>query len=110
VVLLAISTEPGGAIAIIRREAGVHPSTMTSVLDRLEQGGLIRRERANDDHRFVAVWPTQTGNIAGDQARAALWELDEELGVHVHADDLAALGDLAAAAAAISPRGTPPDY
>jgi DNA-binding MarR family transcriptional regulator len=110
VVLLAITTEPGAAIAISRRETGVHPSTMTSVLDRLERHGLIRRERSNDDHRFVGVWPTLTGNIAGDQARAALRELDEELGVHVHVDDLAGLDDLAAAAAAIAPRGTLPDY
>jgi len=109
-VLVAITRDPGAAIALSRRDAGLHPSTMTSVLDRLEQRGLIRREPGTEDHRFVAIWPTLQGRIASDQARAALVELDDELSVHVHREDLAALGELEDAAGAIGTRGTPPDY
>jgi hypothetical protein len=58
----------------------------------------------------VAVWPTLRGRIACDQARSALAELDEELRVHVHRDDLAAVAELEDAAGAIGTRGTAPDY
>jgi len=109
-VMIAVAAQPGAAITISRRESGLQPSTMTSVLDRLERRGLVRRERGADDHRFVAVWPTLTGRIASDQVRRALAELEEELRVYVHADDLAAIDELSDAAGAIGPRGTPFDY
>jgi DNA-binding MarR family transcriptional regulator len=41
-----------GALA---RRAGLHPATMTGVLDRLERGGWISRERAPADRRAVVV-------------------------------------------------------
>jgi DNA-binding MarR family transcriptional regulator len=33
----------------------VHPATMTGILDRLEKGGWVVRERATDDRRRVSV-------------------------------------------------------
>ena len=41
-----------GALA---RRAGLHPATMTGVLDRLERGGWITRDRDHDDRRAVVV-------------------------------------------------------
>jgi DNA-binding MarR family transcriptional regulator len=41
-----------GALA---RRAGMHPATMTGVLDRLERGGWITRERDPEDRRAVLV-------------------------------------------------------
>ncbi|HEV8165154.1 MAG TPA: MarR family transcriptional regulator [Actinomycetota bacterium] len=41
-----------GALA---RRAGLHPATMTGILDRLERGGWISRDRDPDDRRAVAV-------------------------------------------------------
>ncbi|RMI31440.1 MarR family winged helix-turn-helix transcriptional regulator [Nocardia stercoris] len=35
--------------------AGIHPATLTGILDRLETAGWIVRERAADDRRSVAV-------------------------------------------------------
>jgi DNA-binding MarR family transcriptional regulator len=110
VVLVAAARDPGAAVALSRRETGIHPSTMTSVLDRLERSGLIERRRGTDDHRFVAILPTSQGRYAADLARTALRELDVELGVHLHSDDLAAVDGLAGAALVIGPRGTLPDY
>jgi DNA-binding MarR family transcriptional regulator len=46
-----------GALA---RLAGVHPATMTGVIDRLERGGWITRERDPHDRRAVAVKAVQT--------------------------------------------------
>ena len=39
----------------IARRAGLHPATMTGILDRLERGGWIVRERDPQDRRAVRV-------------------------------------------------------
>jgi DNA-binding MarR family transcriptional regulator len=39
----------------LARRAGVHPATMTGILDRLERGGWIVRERDATDRRAVVV-------------------------------------------------------
>src|SRR5436309_2876037 len=39
----------------LANRAGVHPATMTGILDRLERGGWIVRERNPDDRRAVLV-------------------------------------------------------
>src|SRR3954449_6054246 len=39
----------------LARRAGMHPATMTGVLDRLERGGWIARERDPADRRAVLV-------------------------------------------------------
>ncbi|KIA65765.1 MarR family transcriptional regulator [Nocardia vulneris] len=39
----------------LAKHAGVHPATLTGVLDRLERAGWIVRERAGDDRRAVLV-------------------------------------------------------
>jgi DNA-binding MarR family transcriptional regulator len=37
------------------RRAGLHPATITGILDRLERGGWVARERDPSDRRAVAV-------------------------------------------------------
>jgi DNA-binding MarR family transcriptional regulator len=39
----------------LSRRAGLHPATMTGILDRLERGGWIARERDTTDRRAVIV-------------------------------------------------------
>src|SRR2546421_4113289 len=39
----------------LAQRAGVHPATMTGILDRLERGGWIDRERDPHDRRAVLV-------------------------------------------------------
>ncbi|MGI5243843.1 MarR family winged helix-turn-helix transcriptional regulator [Dactylosporangium sp. CA-139066] len=39
----------------LARRAGLHPATMTGVLDRLERGGWIARDRDPSDRRAVVV-------------------------------------------------------
>ena len=41
-----------GALA---RRAGLHPATMTGILDRLERGGWVTRDRDPSDRRAVVV-------------------------------------------------------
>jgi DNA-binding MarR family transcriptional regulator len=47
---------PLGPSALARR-AGLHPATMTGILDRLERGGWIARDRDPSDRRAVVVRP-----------------------------------------------------
>ena len=39
----------------LSRRAGLHPATLTGVLDRLERGGWVARERDPSDRRAVVV-------------------------------------------------------
>jgi len=39
----------------LARRTGLHPATMTGILDRLERGGFISRERDPSDRRAVLV-------------------------------------------------------
>ena len=41
----------------LARRVGVHPATMTGVIDRLERAGWVARDRAPDDRRAVVVRP-----------------------------------------------------
>jgi DNA-binding MarR family transcriptional regulator len=43
----------------LAKRAGLHPATMTGILDRLERGGWVVRDRDPDapDRRAVRVWP-----------------------------------------------------
>jgi DNA-binding MarR family transcriptional regulator len=41
----------------LARRAGLHPATMTGILDRLERGGWVVRERDPADRRGVVVRP-----------------------------------------------------
>jgi DNA-binding MarR family transcriptional regulator len=39
----------------LARQAGLHPATLTGILDRLERGGWIARDRARADRRSVTI-------------------------------------------------------
>jgi DNA-binding MarR family transcriptional regulator len=39
----------------LARRAGLHPATLTGILDRLERGGWIARERDTEDRRSVVI-------------------------------------------------------
>jgi DNA-binding MarR family transcriptional regulator len=41
--------------SVIVRRTGLHPATMTGILDRLERGGWIARDRDPSDRRAVIV-------------------------------------------------------
>jgi DNA-binding MarR family transcriptional regulator len=43
----------------LARLAGLHPATMTGIVDRLERDGWIERERDHDDRRSVILRPVR---------------------------------------------------
>jgi len=54
-----VSREGAMSPTTLARRAGLHPATMTGVLDRLERGGWVTRERDTTDRRAVAVHPVR---------------------------------------------------
>ncbi|MGY2032665.1 MarR family transcriptional regulator [Nocardia gipuzkoensis] len=51
----------------LAKQAGIHPATLTGILDRLERAGWIMRERATGDRRAVLVRsrPERLGEVYG---------------------------------------------
>jgi len=41
--------------SVLARRAGLHPATMTGIIDRLERGGWVARDRDPSDRRAVLV-------------------------------------------------------
>src|SRR3981081_1588973 len=46
----------------LARRAGLHPATITGILDRLERGGWVVRERGASDRRMVLVRALRSRN------------------------------------------------
>jgi len=74
----------------LARRAGLHPATVTGIVDRLERGGWVARERDPSDRRAVVVRPLRDRNAqlfrlysgmnaAMDQICAGYAERDLEL-------------------------------
>ncbi|AZY49763.1 MarR family winged helix-turn-helix transcriptional regulator [Bordetella avium] len=66
-----IASGPSTATAI-SREIHVSPSTVVGILDRLEDKGLIRRERGREDRRIVFVTATPAGRALASEAPSPL--------------------------------------
>lgn len=80
---------------------GHKPSTLTSILDRLEGRGLLERRPNPDDRRSVLVSTTKRGTEAATELRVMLEEMEEEIYEQINARDFAgfqavmkAIGDL----------------
>jgi DNA-binding MarR family transcriptional regulator len=56
----------------ISREMHVSPSTVVGILDRLEDKGLVRRERGREDRRIVFVTATDEGRALAASAPSPL--------------------------------------
>lgn len=59
----------------VARQVHLSQATVTTILDRLEKGGLVTRERSDLDRRSVEISLTKTGR---DQVKAAPELLQEE--------------------------------
>jgi len=66
-----IASAPITATAI-SREIHVSPSTVVGILDRLEDKGLVRRERSREDRRTVFVTATPAGVALAEEAPSPL--------------------------------------
>ncbi len=82
-VIVLIRAEPGAPSGVIASRLGVTPSTVTGLVDRLVNQGLVRREEDARDRRLVRNFLTEAGErTVGDlerRAREAIGALLAEL-------------------------------
>ena len=67
---------PAGGLAAV---ADVSPASMTQMLDRLADAGLVERVRSEQDRRVVGARLTDAGQSACEERRAALEPLWNEM-------------------------------
>ena len=60
-VLLSLWNNDGSKVVDLGRSAGLEPSTMTGLLDRMERDGLVSRMADPNDRRAQRIVLTQTG-------------------------------------------------
>jgi len=106
-VIQALGLEGSRPIAAIGQQLGFTPSTMTGLVDRLEEQGLLRRQRHPSDRRATVLRLTSKGETAFrrevDFYRALVNETlaaIEESAKRVVLDALSHLGRTSPAAAA----------
>ena len=66
----------GRTISELGAAAGTRPTTLTSVLDRLERRGHITRGTRPGDRRVVVIELTPSGRLAADTIRQTLVEVE----------------------------------
>jgi MarR family transcriptional regulator, organic hydroperoxide resistance regulator len=76
-------------IVEIVRVFGIRPSTMTSMLERLAERGLLLREPDPEDRRSVRVSLTGEGRTVADHINRLLRDLERRIGEGVGKRDLA---------------------
>jgi DNA-binding MarR family transcriptional regulator len=66
-------------------------STLTSLLDRLEERGWVRRGTHPASRRLVLVELTEDGRLIAERVQSAIGEMERHLMTHLDSADVAAL-------------------
>jgi DNA-binding MarR family transcriptional regulator len=96
---MGLSPLEGHVVTYLRRYApapvgelvrvfGVKQSTFTSLLDRLERSGLVRRELNPEDRRSFLIHITEEGRDLGRRLNRLLEMLEDDIRRHVRAADV----------------------
>jgi DNA-binding MarR family transcriptional regulator len=81
-VIVAILREPGCSPGQVRARIGLHRSTLSSILDRLEKDGLIRREPSSHDGRRFEIRLTRAGTIVAETVEFEIGEVEAEIAAY----------------------------
>jgi len=76
-------------ISEIVRVFGIRPSTMTSMLERLDGRGLLTREMDPEDRRSVRVTLTREGKAVAERINRLVRDLESRIGTRVGTSELA---------------------
>jgi DNA-binding MarR family transcriptional regulator len=121
-ILALLASASPATIADLHRGLAHKRSTLTSILDRLADRGLITRTVGTEDRRTFLVAPTATGRTVAARVKRDLVDLEQAVARRVGAADVAAFLKVvsaieeeahartrppAAAARAARPRRTP---
>jgi DNA-binding MarR family transcriptional regulator len=92
-------------IATLHREFGHKRSTLTNILDRLEQRKLVRRKLNPDDRRSFLISLTASGERAASRVTAVLDGLERDVRSAVSDRDVRGLDAVARALATVARSG-----
>ena len=98
---------PGDAVRTVGELAaatGTKPSTLTSVLDRLERDGHLERDADRGDRRRVLIRATPSGRHLSATVRVAMADIEQSALRAVSARDLAGFFVVTAALAGVGAR------
>jgi DNA-binding MarR family transcriptional regulator len=87
--LRALYAEDGVSASRLAALVCRHPSSMTALLDRMEDKGLLRRQTDADDRRSVRVYLTDRGRAFHPQIEATAGQLDRLLANLIAPDQMA---------------------
>jgi DNA-binding MarR family transcriptional regulator len=90
-VLAQVGVRGAVPISVLHHEFGHKRSTLTNILDRLENRGLLRRQTNRTDRRSILVQLTPAGNRMAGQVNDALDRLEQLISDQVQQRDLSAL-------------------
>jgi DNA-binding MarR family transcriptional regulator len=93
--IIARDTEPPRMTELADR-LGIVPRSLTTVIDALEEAGLVRREIDPRNRRAILLRLTERGTAVRDDLREARRRAAEDLFAPLSADDRETLGDLLA--------------
>lgn len=101
-VLAALAAHPGLTATELHSEFGHKRSTLTSILDRLEQRALVTRAPNPTDRRSIIVSLTPRGRPVAATVVAARARLEQQVRALVSERDVAGLTAVAQALAVVS--------
>ena len=114
---LGLTPDQGRALRLIARsgeplrmteladQLGIVPRSVTTVIDALEEAGLVQREVDPRNRRAILLRLTERGSVVRDGLRDARQRAAEELFAPLTAEDRAILGELLARLDAAAPSG-----
>jgi DNA-binding MarR family transcriptional regulator len=87
-ILALLATSAPSTIAALHRGLAHKRSTLTSILDRLEERGLITRAVGTEDRRTFVITPTPKGIQIAKRVHRHLTDLEDAIARRVTADDV----------------------
>lgn len=91
VALFAIEREEGGPLKSLTRQLQLKNSTVTGLVQRMAEAGLIRREPAPEDGRASQLYVSDKGRAVAELAKPLLAAMNAKLKAGFSEDELAVI-------------------
>lgn len=90
-ILEFLSRQEGADQATIAHACEIEPATVSSILARMEQAGLIERRRTADDRRVLHIYLTEAGRAAWTKMSDVFAKAEDAAAAGMSAEERAAL-------------------
>jgi len=87
-VLMSLWQEDGLKVVELGKKAGLEPSTMTGLLDRMERDELVARKSDTSDRRVLRIYLTRTGRQVREPALKVVERVLNEIFAGISEDDI----------------------